>query len=49
MFEFLKNIMNNKKTPLTNKVDSVHRILKTDFKKDLSELTERLGNAQDCL
>jgi hypothetical protein len=21
----------------------------TDFKKDLSELTERLGNAQDCL
>ena len=21
----------------------------TDFKRDLSELTERLGNAQDCL
>jgi hypothetical protein len=21
----------------------------TDFKKDLSELTDRLGNAQDCL
>ena len=21
----------------------------TDFKRDLSELTDRLGNAQDCL
>ena len=34
MFEFLKNIMNNKETTLTNDVNSVHRILKTDIKKD---------------
>ena len=34
MFEFLKNIMNNKETPLKNNVDSVHRILNTDIKKD---------------
>ena len=34
MLEFLKNIMNNKETTFTNDVDSVHRILKTDIKKD---------------
>ena len=33
MFEFLKNIMNNKETTLTNDVNSFHRILKTDIKK----------------
>ena len=34
MFKFLKNIMNIKETTLTNDVNSVHRILKTDIKKD---------------
>ena len=34
MFEFLKNIMNNKDTSLTNDDNSVHRILKSDIKKD---------------
>ena len=32
MFEFLKNIMNNEDPTLTNEVNSVHRILKTDIK-----------------
>jgi len=28
----------------------LHAVLDlTDFKRDLSELTDRLGNAQDCL
>ena len=34
MFEFLKKIMNNKETTITNDVNSAHRILKTDIKKD---------------
>ena len=35
MFEFLKNIMNNEDSTLvTNDDNSVHRILKTDYKKD---------------
>jgi len=35
MFEFLKNIMNNDEpTVLTNHINSVHRILKTEFMKD---------------
>ena len=34
MFEFLKNIMNNNGSTLTNNANSVHRILKTDIKKD---------------
>ena len=37
MFEFLKNIMKNEEsTDVTNQLNSVHRILKTDFKKDPS-------------
>ena len=36
MFEFLKKIMNNKKSFLNNDVNSVHRILKTDIKKNPS-------------
>ncbi len=37
MFEFLKNIMNNdESTVVTNHTNSVHRVLKTDFMKDLS-------------
>ena len=37
MFEFLKNIMKNEdSTDVTNHFNSVHRILKTDFKKDPS-------------
>ena len=34
MFKFLKNIMNNEETNLTNDDCSLHRILKTDIKKD---------------
>jgi len=34
MFKFLKNIMNNQESTLINDVNSVHRILKTDIKKD---------------
>ena len=35
MFEFLKNIMKNEdSTDVTNHINSVHRILKTDIKKD---------------
>ena len=34
MFEFLKNIMNKEEPTLTNDVKSVHRILKTDIKKE---------------
>jgi len=34
MFNFLKNVMNNKKSLLTKELNSVHRILKTDIKKD---------------
>ena len=33
MFEFLKNIMNNKDSIITNDANLVHRILKTDIKK----------------
>ena len=33
MFEFLKKIMNTKESPLTNDIDLVHRVLKTDIKK----------------
>ena len=33
MFKFLKNIMNNEESILTNEINSVHRILKTDIKK----------------
>ena len=34
MFKFLKNIMNNEEVNLTNDTYSLHRILKTDLKKD---------------
>jgi len=34
MFKFIKKIMNNKKSALNIEVNSVHRILKTDIKKD---------------
>ena len=36
MFEFLKKIMNEKKSKFTNDLNSVHRILKTDIRKDPS-------------
>ena len=36
MFEFLKKIMNNEESTLINEVNTVHRILKTDIKKDPS-------------
>jgi len=34
MFKFLKNIMNNEDAYLSNDAYSLHRILKTDNKKD---------------
>ena len=34
MFEFLKKIMNTKESALTNDINLVHRVLKTDIKKD---------------
>jgi len=34
MFDFLKKIMNNKKTISTSNFNSIHRILKTDIKKE---------------
>ena len=34
MFKFLKDFMNNQESTLTNNVNSVHRILKTDIKKE---------------
>ena len=34
MFEFLKTFMNNKESNLNNDFKSIHRILKTDIKKD---------------
>ena len=36
MFKFLKKIMNNEEVNLTNDDYSLHRILKTDIKKDPS-------------
>ena len=36
MFKFLKNIMNNKEVNLTNDSYLLHRILKTEIKKDPS-------------
>ena len=36
MFKFLKNIMNNEGVNLTNDAHSLHRILKTEIKKDPS-------------
>ena len=34
MFEFLKNIMNSKDKTLIDDVNSIHRILNTDIKKE---------------
>ena len=34
MFEFLKKIMNNEETKEIDDVYSLHRVLKTDIKKD---------------
>jgi len=33
MFKFLKNIMNNEESTVSNDVNSVHRVLKTDIRK----------------
>ena len=33
MFKFLKNIFNNENSMTVNNINSIHRILKTDFKK----------------
>ena len=37
MFKFLKNIMKNDEVNLTNDAYSLHRILKTDIKKNPNE------------
>ena len=42
MFNFLKNIMNNEKSKLTNDVYSLHRVLKTDIKKDPNEKEDEI-------
>ena len=34
MFEFLKKFMNNQESTITNDIDPIHRILKTNIKKD---------------
>ena len=34
MFEFLKKMMNNKDSTISDELNSIHRILKTDYKKD---------------
>ena len=34
MFEFLKKIMNNEEPTLNKDLNSVHRVLKTDIKRD---------------
>ena len=34
MFKFLKNIMNNEESNLKKDLNSVHRILNTDIKKE---------------
>ena len=34
MFEFLKKIMNSEKSIATNETSSIHRILKTNIKKE---------------
>ena len=34
MFEFLKKIMNNEKDSFKNDINSIHRILNTDIKKE---------------
>ena len=34
MFKFLKNIMNNEKSMTNNAINSIHRILKTNIKKE---------------
>ena len=34
MFEFLKKIMNNENDSFKNNVNSIHRILNTDIKKE---------------
>ncbi len=36
MFEFLKKVMNSKESTLSNGINSVHRILKTEIKKEPS-------------
>ena len=34
MFNFIKKFMNDDQSALTNDVNSIHRILKTDIKKE---------------
>ena len=42
MFEFLKKIMNKGESPLKNDNNSVHRILKTDIKKNPSDKEDEI-------
>ena len=42
MFKFLKNIMNNEEPTLTNDVNSIHRILKTDIKRNPNQQEDEI-------
>ena len=42
MFEFLKKIMNNEKLSLTNDNNSIHRILKSDIRKEPNSLEDEI-------
>ena len=42
MFDFLKKIMNNNDSTLSNELDSIHRILKTDIKKEANSQEDEI-------
>jgi len=44
MFNFLKNIINNEEVNLTDDAYSLHRILKTDIKKDPNIIPKNTTN-----
>ena len=48
MFEFLKSIMNNEKSSINNHSNSIHRILKTDIKKDPNHLEDEIVFGCGC-
>ncbi len=51
----IPRLMDAGRTRIEALIGSIHRRIRfplldlTDFKRDLSELTDRLGHAQDCL
>jgi len=48
MFEFLKSIMNNEKSSINNHSNSIHRILKTDIKKEPNHLEDEIVFGCGC-